>query len=115
MPGPQATRIKLSSRQEALLSQLCRRQTSPQHQVRRARIILKAASGKSNKQIAQELGLARITVRDWRERWAEAAEFLSEAEAQQADDKRLLMLKGYWRMLIDQVLRLSSVLNRWCR
>ncbi len=90
MPGPQATKIELSSRQEALLNQLCRRQTSPQHQVRRARIILKAASGKTNKQIAEELGLARITVRDWRERWAEAAAFLD--EAQQADDKQLLML-----------------------
>jgi transposase len=55
-------------------------------------IILKAASGKTNQQIAEELGLARITVRDWRERWAEAAEFLGEAEAQQADDKQLLML-----------------------
>lgn len=55
-------------------------------------IIFKAASGKSNKQIAEELGLARITVRDWRERWAEAAAFLEEAEAQQGDDKQLLML-----------------------
>lgn len=90
MPGPQATKIELSSRQEALLNQLCRRQTCPQHQVRRARIILKAASGKTNKQIAEELGLARITVRDWRERWAEAAAFVD--EAQQADDKQLLML-----------------------
>jgi putative transposase len=92
MPGPEATKIELTSKQEALLKQLCRRQTSPQHQVRRARIILKAASGKTNQQIAEELGLARITVRDWRERWAEAAAFLEEAEAQQADDKQLLML-----------------------
>jgi putative transposase len=43
----------------------------------------------SNKHIAQELGLARITVRDWRGRWAEAAAELAEVE-KQAEDKELL-------------------------
>lgn len=87
MSGPQATTIQLTTRQEVLLSQLCRRQTSPQHQVRRAQIILKAAHGMNNSHIAQEMSLACITVRDWRERWAEAVALLSEAEAQQVDDK----------------------------
>jgi len=88
MPGPQPKTIQLTPRQEGLLTRLCRRQTSPQHQVRRAQIILKAAKGLSNKHIAQELGLARITVRDWRRRWAEAAAELAEVE-RQAEDKEL--------------------------
>lgn len=88
MSGPQAKTIQLTTRQEGLLTRLCRCQTSPQHQVRRAQIILKAAKGLSNKHIAQELGLARITVRDWRGRWAEAAAELAEVE-KQAEDKEL--------------------------
>ena len=39
--------------------------------------------------IARELGLARITVRDWRGRWAEAADALTEVE-KRAEDKELL-------------------------
>ena len=89
MPGPQAKTIELTLRQEEVLTRLCRRQTSAQQQVRRAQVILKASSGMKNKQIAQELGLARITVRHWRGRWAEAAEKLAELE-EQAEDKELL-------------------------
>ena len=40
-------------------------------QVMRARIVLLAAKGKQNQQIAAELGLNRITVRLWRNRFAE--------------------------------------------
>lgn len=88
MPGPRAKTIELSPRQEELLTRLCRRQTSPQYQVRRAQIILKAGSGMDTKRIAQELDLARITVRDWRGRWVEAAEALAEVE-KQGDEKEL--------------------------
>lgn len=77
-------------KQAALLQRLCRRQRGPQQQVRRARIVLSAAEGLSNKQIAQLLGVHRITVRSWRRRWAEAVAELAEVE-KQAEDKELLV------------------------
>ncbi len=92
MRGRPATPIELSTRQQELLERICRRQTSPQQQVRRTRIILAAAEKMSNSETAKELGIDRGTVRNWRERWAEAAEFLSEAEVKQAEDKQLLSL-----------------------
>ncbi len=89
MAGPRAKLIELTPRQEELLTRLCRRQTSPQQQVRRVQVILKASSGMTNKLIAQELGLARITVRDWRGRWVKAADGLAELEGQ-GEDKAVL-------------------------
>ena len=89
MSGPPATPIALTEKQEELLQHLCRRQSGPQQQVRRARIVLSAAEGLSNKQIAQLLGVHRITVRSWRRRWAESASELAEVE-KQAKDKELL-------------------------
>lgn len=89
MPGPRAKSIELTPRQEELLRRLCRRQSGSQQQVRRAQIILKASSGMKNKWIAQELGLARITVRLWRGRWLEAADGLAEL-AEQGEDKAVL-------------------------
>jgi putative transposase len=89
MPGRPATPIDLSTRQQELLERICRRRTSPQQQVRRAKLILGAASGASNKEIAQSLGFDRNTVRLWRGRWAEAASELAEIEGQ-AEDKELL-------------------------
>ncbi len=88
MPKPQATELKLNTRQKELLTRLCRRRTSPQQQVGRATIILSAASGASNTKIEQVLGFNRNTVRLWRKRWVEAAEALAEVE-KQADDKEL--------------------------
>ncbi len=84
--------IQLTTREEELLQRVCRRQTSSQHQVRRAQIILKAAEGMTNKQIAQELSLARITVRDWRGRWAEVASGLAEI-AEQAEKELLAAIE----------------------
>jgi putative transposase len=79
----------LSVQQKGLLERICRRRTSPQQQVGRAQIILKAANGARNREIAQALGNDRNTVRLWRGRWAEAAGELAEVE-EQAEDKDLL-------------------------
>ena len=48
MAGPQPTVIKLSDRQQHILKQLLRRQTSTQRLVRRVNIILAAADGSNN-------------------------------------------------------------------
>jgi putative transposase len=76
MSGPPPTVVTLTDSQHRLLERLVRRHTSPQRLVRRAQIILTAADGLNNEQIAQRLGLTRGTVRTWRDRWAHAADEL---------------------------------------
>lgn len=65
-----ATAIQLSEREQEELTRLARRHRSEQQVVLRARIILAAAQGSSNIQIARELGINVDTVRLWRDRWA---------------------------------------------
>lgn len=81
MRGPQPTPILLTDRQRAILERLTRRQTSPQKLVRRAHLILQAAAGHNNDQVARSLHLDRGTVRIWRARWLSAAPRLDAAEA----------------------------------
>jgi putative transposase len=52
--------IKLSSRQETLLQQIIRRTTNPHRLVRRAKLILAAASGESNSSISRRLELDKL-------------------------------------------------------
>jgi putative transposase len=70
MPSPQAEKIILSDRQQALLKQIVRRTTNPYRLVRLRQLILWAAAGVSNSQLTTELKLDRGQVRLWRERWA---------------------------------------------
>jgi len=65
-----ATAISLSEQEQAALTHLTKRHRSEQQVVLRARIILAAARGASNAQIARELGINVDTVRLWRDRWA---------------------------------------------
>ena len=88
MRGPKPVSLQLTSRQQALLQQIVRRATSPQCEVMRAQIILAAAEGKNNQQIADRLGIDPQTVRTWRGRWAEAAERLETIET--GDDEEAL-------------------------
>jgi putative transposase len=66
----QATPIALSEQEEQGLLQITRRHRSEQQVVLRARIVLAAAQGSSNAQIARELDVYVDTVRLWRNRWA---------------------------------------------
>jgi FixJ family two-component response regulator len=68
MPGPQPPPIKLTDRQRKMLAHLVRRTTINQGLVRRAGIVLAAAEGANNQQIADRLGFDRETVRLWRGR-----------------------------------------------
>lgn len=89
MAKAKASAITLSPQQEELLNQLCRRRSSAQQQVKRAKIILASANGASNSEIARRLSYDRITVRLWRERWLASSSSLTEV-AQSAKDKDLL-------------------------
>jgi putative transposase len=88
MRGPKPPPIVLTPTQRVVLRRLARRQTGAQRLVRRARIILEAASGANNEQIAKLLGVDRATVRTWRMRWLEALPRLKAAENVGDDDER---------------------------
>ncbi len=80
MPGPQPVSITVSLPQQAVLERLLRQQSCPQALVRRARIVLAAATGQRNEPIAHHLGCSATTVRLWRARWAAAESQLAAAE-----------------------------------
>jgi putative transposase len=64
-----ASRVELSEKEQEELMQMIRRHRSEQQMVLRARIVLAAAQGKTNAQIARELAVNVDTVRLWRDRW----------------------------------------------
>lgn len=69
MPGPQPPAIVLTDDERQSLDHLTRRHTTPQHLALRARIILTAATGLNNAQIARQQAVNVDTVRHWRQRW----------------------------------------------
>ena len=66
-----AVGIELSSDERAQLEAWARRRTSAQALAARSRIVLLAADGLNNTEIAQRLGVHRPMVRKWRGRFAE--------------------------------------------
>lgn len=74
MPLPEAKTIEVSPQERALLEHMVRQANNPQWLVTRAKIILGAAAGQSNRGMAAEMDLTRNTVRLWRERWQDTAE-----------------------------------------
>lgn len=79
-----ATAIQLNEKEQEELTRLTRRHRSEQQVVVRARIVLAAAQGLSNIQIARELGIHVDTVRLWRDRWARWQEIDQEKSTQEA-------------------------------
>jgi putative transposase len=65
-----ATTIVLNEKEQEGLRQITKGHRSEQQVVLRARMVLAAAQGHSNVQIASELGINVDTVRLWRDRWA---------------------------------------------
>jgi transposase len=61
--------VELSPEEQQGLEAVVRRPSTPQQLARRGRVILSAAAGRNNSQIAREVGLAVATVRFWRNRW----------------------------------------------
>jgi len=71
MRGPQPKALSLSQAEYNELKALVRRHTTPKPHALRGRMILAAAGGKNNSQIARELKVCVDTVRAWRGRWLE--------------------------------------------
>lgn len=69
MPGPKPPAIDLSDEERQGLEKLVNKHKMPQQVALRGRIVLAAADGKGNAQIAKEQSIAVDTARLWRNRW----------------------------------------------
>ncbi|GAC1520942.1 MAG: hypothetical protein NVS2B16_28320 [Chloroflexota bacterium] len=69
MRGPKPPMVVVSAEERRILDGLVRAHRTPQQVALRARIVLAAAEGRNNTQIARQLGVDADTVRLWRMRW----------------------------------------------
>jgi transposase len=83
-----AVAIVLSTEQRKQLGQLARGRKVPTRSVERARIVLLAAEGKQNREIALLCGVTRRTVGIWRKRFAEQGIAGIEKDAPRAGRRR---------------------------
>jgi putative transposase len=93
MRGPKAAALQVSPTQLDLLRRLQRQQTADQRLVRRVAIILALAVNPCIDAVAEQLGLTRVTVRHWRDRWIAATPELQRAERDRTP-RQLLTLLG---------------------
>lgn len=71
MPTPTAVAIELTVEERARLEAWSRRRKTAQALALRCRVVLAAADGAANFEIAEQLGISRPTVTKWRNRFAE--------------------------------------------
>jgi transposase len=76
--------LTLTGSQHRELTRLTRAGRTEQRLVTRAQIILAAAAGQANAQIARRLGVSEDTVRKWRHRWCAAPGVASLADAKRS-------------------------------
>jgi putative transposase len=69
MPSPKPRFIELSDNERRALEKLVNRHKVEQQIALRGRIVLAAAAGKTNSQIAREMNITLETARTWRHRW----------------------------------------------
>ena len=69
MRGPKPPTIELTDAEREALDELVRRHSTAQQIALRARIVLAAAEGRNNAQIARQLDVSIDMVRLWRGRW----------------------------------------------
>jgi transposase len=70
MKARKASEIRLSSEEKATLERYVRRRKTGRSMAQRAEIVLRAAAGENNCEIARAVQATRQTVRVWRERFA---------------------------------------------
>ena len=81
--------LQLSETQKNILLAITKRRSSPQHLIRRVKVVLLAAQGQNNKEIAPQVGLNRKSVGTWRIRWGKEQEKINVFEAD-GNEKALL-------------------------
>ncbi len=89
MRGPKPPEIKLTPMLKMILEKIARCYTNPYWLVLRAKIVLKAAAGDNNTEIACRLDTTSDTASKWRGRWMEAQPRLAALEAEGLDAKEL--------------------------
>src|SRR4051812_20244045 len=72
MPMRRACQIALSDADRTILERWSRGRSTQARRVTRARVVLAAAEGKENQDIASELKISRGAVARWRDRFAES-------------------------------------------
>jgi hypothetical protein len=92
MRGPKPSEIKLTPMLKKILGKVARCYTNPYWLVLRAKIIIYAAAGANNTEIARRLEIASDTAGKWRGRWIEAEPRLSAVEAEGLDENELAAL-----------------------
>src|SRR5215467_11407258 len=71
MSAAPAAPLSMSVGHRNAFKALARAQSAPHRQVQRPKALLLAADGVANTRIADEVGVAAVTVRAWRNRFAE--------------------------------------------
>lgn len=89
MRGPKPPEVKLTPMVKKLLEKITRCYTNPYWLVLRAKIVLYAAAGANNTEIARRLDTTSDTAGKWRDRWIEVEPRLSVVEAEGLDEKEL--------------------------
>ncbi|WP_256469694.1 MULTISPECIES: helix-turn-helix domain-containing protein [unclassified Bradyrhizobium] len=68
---PEAREVRLSRKDRTVLEACCRSPVTLQRDLKRARIVLLAADGRSTRSIAKEVGVQPRIVSLWRHRYAD--------------------------------------------
>ena len=92
MRGPKPPEVKLTPMLEKVLEKISRCYTNPYWLVLRVKIILRAAAGANNGEVARRLDTTPDTAGKWRRRWLEAEPRLLAAEAEGLDEPELAAL-----------------------
>jgi putative transposase len=87
--------LRVSPAQLDVLRRLQRQQTADQRQVRRSSIILALADNPCIDAVARQLGLTRVTVRLWRDRWLAATADLQRVEAESKPQALARLLEAF--------------------
>ncbi|MHC2273679.1 hypothetical protein ACVME8_000290 [Bradyrhizobium diazoefficiens] len=89
---PEAREVHLSRKDRKVLEACCRSPVTLQRDLKRARIVLLAADGRSTRSIAKEVGVQPRIVSLWRHRYADHG-----LEGLQDKRKRVFYRTGYAR------------------
>lgn len=92
MRGPKPPKIKLTSVLKQILEKITRCYTNPYWLVLRAKIVLNAAAGANNVNVARRLDTTADTVGKWRGCWLKEEPRLLAAEAEGVDERVLTAL-----------------------
>ena len=93
---PEAREVHLSKKDRKVLEERCRSPLTLQRDLKRARIVLLAAAGRSTRSIAKEVGVQPRIVSLWRHRYADHG--LEGLQSKPLPGKQPIYTKAYMRL-----------------